>query len=147
MSTPSPAAQTKGSETMKRLTSITPEGILFLDASLEKYADADREAIVRLGKIENILGDDYDLDRLRVLVEAADEERVEIKPAPYGDTCGQCVHFHQKIGVRDGICDARSRWYCYDAKTLMESGPKKAKVYLDPFTTTRACDKFEPKIK
>lgn len=38
MSTPSPAAQTKGSETMKRLTSITPEGILFLNASLEKYA-------------------------------------------------------------------------------------------------------------
>lgn len=37
----------------------------------------------RLNAIENILGDDYDLDRLRVLVEAADEERVEIKPAPY----------------------------------------------------------------
>lgn len=70
MSTPSPAAQTKGSETMKRLTSITPEGILFLNASLEKYADADREAIVRLGKIENILGDDYDLDHLKKLVEA-----------------------------------------------------------------------------
>lgn len=70
MSTPSPAAQTKGSETMKRLTSITHEGILFLNASLEKYADADREAIVRLGKIENILGDDYDLDHLKKLVEA-----------------------------------------------------------------------------
>lgn len=55
---------------MKRLTSITPEGILFLNASLEKYADADREAIVRLGKIENILGDDYDLDHLKKLVEA-----------------------------------------------------------------------------
>ena len=55
---------------MKRLTSITPEGILLLDASLEKYADADREAIVRLGKIENILGDDYDLDHLKKLVEA-----------------------------------------------------------------------------
>lgn len=70
MSTPSLAAQTKGSETMKRLTSITPEGILFLNASLEKYADADREAIVRLGKIENILGDDYNLDHLKKLVEA-----------------------------------------------------------------------------
>ena len=73
MSAPSPAAQTKGSETMKRLTSITPEGFLFLNASLEKYADADREAIVRLGKIENILGDDYDLDHLKKLVRITDE--------------------------------------------------------------------------
>lgn len=55
---------------MKRLTSITPEGILFLNASWEKYADADREAIVRLGRIENILGDDYDLDHLKKLVDA-----------------------------------------------------------------------------
>lgn len=101
----------------------------------------------RLNAIENILGDDYDLDRLRVLVEATNEERVEIKPAPYGNTCGQCAHFHQNTGARDGICDARRRWHVYDAKTLMESGPEKAKIYLDPFTTTRACDKFEPKIK
>ena len=41
-----------------------------MNASWEKYADADREAIVRLGKIENILGDDYDLDHLKKLVEA-----------------------------------------------------------------------------
>ena len=101
----------------------------------------------RLNAIENILGDDYDLDWLRALVEAADEERVEIKPAPYGDTCGQCAHFHQNTGARDGICDARRRWCVYDAKTLMESGYQKAKIYLDPFATTRACAEFEQKIK
>ena len=61
----------------------------------------------RLNAIENILGDDYDLDRLRVLVEAADEERVEIKPAPYGDTCGQCDHFICDSGTSKGACIIR----------------------------------------
>ena len=35
----------------------------------------------RLNAIENILGDDYDLDRLRVLVDANFEKRVQIEPA------------------------------------------------------------------
>lgn len=93
----------------------------------------------RLNAIENILGDDYDLDRLRVLMEAADEERVEIKPAPYGDTCGQCAHFRQNMGarVRKGSCDIK-RWTANRAKQA---------VIFKPFTTTRACDKFKPKIK
>ena len=93
----------------------------------------------RLNAIENILGDDYDLDRLRVLVEAADEERVEIKPAPDGDTCGQCVHFHQNMWerTRKGACEIK-RW--------TENREKQALAFI-PFTTTRACDKFEPKIK
>lgn len=34
----------------------------------------------RLNQIENILGDDYDLDRLRELVKAASEYRVVIMP-------------------------------------------------------------------
>ena len=92
MSTPSPAAQTKGSETVKRLTSITPEGILFLNASLEKYADADREAIVRLGKIENILGDDYDLDHLKKLVEATDD--ILVRAGVLADDCASVVAGH-----------------------------------------------------
>lgn len=93
----------------------------------------------RLNAIENILGDDYDLDRLRVLVEAADEERVEIKHAPYGDTCGQCAHFRQNIGarVRKGSCDIK-RWTANRAKQA---------VIFKPFTTTRACARFKPKIK
>lgn len=93
----------------------------------------------RLNAIENILGDDYDLDRLRVLVEANTEYRVNIIPAYYGDTCGQCEHFHQDMGarVRKGSCDIK-RW--------TENRAKQA-VIFKPFTTTRACDKFEPKIK
>ena len=90
----------------------------------------------RLNAIENILGDDYDLDRLRVLVEAADEERVEIKPAPYGDTCGQCDHFTCDSGTNKGACIIRF-FDCVNNE----------KTYTHPFATTRACDKFEPKIK
>ena len=90
----------------------------------------------RLNAIENILGDDYDLDRLRVLVEAADEERVEIKPAPYGNTCGQCDHFTCDSGTNKGACIIRF-FDCVNNE----------KTYTHPFATTRECDKFEPKIK
>lgn len=90
----------------------------------------------RLNAIENILGDDYDLDRLRVLVEAADEERVEIKPAPYGNTCGQCDHFTCDFETNKGACIIRFVDCVNNEKT-----------YTHPFATTRACAEFEPKIK
>lgn len=40
----------------------------------------------RLAKIENILGDNYDLDRLRELVEADREGRCVVLPCKLGDT-------------------------------------------------------------
>lgn len=43
------------------------------------------EAVNRLGEIEDILGDDYDLDRLRELVEADKEGRCVVLPVRTGD--------------------------------------------------------------
>ena len=40
----------------------------------------------RLREIEDILGDDYDLDRLRELVEADRDERLHIFPVKIGET-------------------------------------------------------------
>lgn len=60
---------------MKRLTDKT-------DYVLGTYSDMEE----RLMDIEDILGDDYDLDRLRALTKADREERIFISPVKIGDT-------------------------------------------------------------
>lgn len=60
---------------MKRLTNKT-------DYVLGTYSDMEE----RLMDIEDILGDEYDLDRLRALTKADREERIFISPVKIGDT-------------------------------------------------------------
>lgn len=60
---------------MKHLTDKT-------DYVLGTYSDMEE----RLMDIEDILGDDYDLDRLRALTKADREERIFISPVKIGDT-------------------------------------------------------------
>lgn len=60
---------------MKRLTDKT-------DYVLGTYSDMEE----RLMDIEDILGDEYDLDRLRALTKADREERIFISPVKIGDT-------------------------------------------------------------
>ena len=68
----------------------------------------------RLKQVEDILGDDYDLDRLRGIVEAdrRKRERADAK-------CGSCAHFHYigetksgKCGMREGFTTFQSRGAC-----------------------------------
>ena len=47
--------------------------------------DCLRESKTRLAAIEDILGDDYDLDRLRELVEADRDGRCVVLPCKFGD--------------------------------------------------------------
>lgn len=70
--------------------------------------------VERLAKIEDILGDDYDLDRLWVIVEAdrRKRERADAK-------CGSCAHFHYigktksgKCGMRGGFTTFQSHLAC-----------------------------------
>lgn len=61
---------------MERLTERLENGVINV-----KYASQHETAIHRLVTIENILGDEYDLDRLRELVQADREGRcVVIRP-------------------------------------------------------------------
>ena len=60
---------------MKRLTNKT-------DYVLGTYSDMEE----RLMDIEDILGDEYDLDRLRALTKADREEGIFISPVKIGDT-------------------------------------------------------------
>lgn len=54
------------------------------DFSCEDCGEFDK-LVDRLGTIEDILGDDYDLDRLRELVEADRDGRCVVLPAKMGD--------------------------------------------------------------
>lgn len=54
------------------------------DFSCEDCGELDK-LVDRLGTIEDILGDDYDLDRLRELVEADRDGRCVVLPAKMGD--------------------------------------------------------------
>lgn len=52
-------------------------------------------AIERLAKIEDILGDEYDLDRLRELLEADRDGRCVVLPCKRGDTLWTFCNYHQ----------------------------------------------------
>ena len=60
--------------------------------------------------IEDILGENYDLDRLRELVEADRAGRVKILSSTTGMTCGACDHFKRIPGTCRGRCSERP--YC-----------------------------------
>lgn len=69
-----------------------------------EFIDCVKELAERLASIEDILGDEYDLDRLRELVEADRDGRCVVLPCKIGDTvysvlplCGVNSHRIQKF--------------------------------------------------
>ena len=78
---------------MKRLTEYTIPETGFSVVSEEKYKrilmeekPSVEKVYNRLKKIEDILGDEYDLDRLREMVQAKREGRCVVLPAKIGDS-------------------------------------------------------------
>ena len=65
---------------MERLTERLENGVINV-----KYASQHETVIHRLVTIEDILGDEYDLDRLRELAEADGEGRCVVLPCKRGD--------------------------------------------------------------
>lgn len=65
---------------MKRLTERLENGVINV-----KYASQHETAIHRLVTIEDILGDEYDLDRLRELAQADREGRCVVLPCKVED--------------------------------------------------------------
>ena len=68
-----------------------------------------QQTVDRLATIEDILGDGYDLDRLRELAQADREGRIVLRSAGAGKKCGSCGHFHRSPGTKRGTCAIR-RW-------------------------------------
>lgn len=77
---------------MKRLTVFDGEFWLHKDFppvredTVDEFVDCVKDMASRLASIENILGDDYDLDRLKELVEADRDGRCVVFPCKVGDT-------------------------------------------------------------
>ena len=69
---------------MKRLTERKWNRVINV-----RYATEHETAIHRLAAIEDILGDEYDLDRLRELAQADREGRCVVLPAPLGSQVWQ----------------------------------------------------------
>ena len=65
---------------MKRLTERLENGVINV-----KYASQHESAIHRLVTIEDILGNEYDLDRLRELAQADWEGRCVVLPCKFGN--------------------------------------------------------------
>lgn len=89
----------------------TVEGIVALLHAAAVQATEMRE---RLKLVEDILGDDYDLDRLCELVEADRDGRVRIAQKLTGGVCGTCKHFERFSGRKIGACGVKKfvsdRW-------------------------------------
>ena len=71
---------------MERLTERIGNGVINV-----KYASQHETAIHRLATVEDILGDEYDLDRLRELVEADKDGRCVVLPCKVEDDVGKTV--------------------------------------------------------
>ena len=57
-----------------------------IECGEKSYCEEVDNIVDRLGAIEDILGDDYDLDRLRELVQADRDGRCVVRPCKIGDT-------------------------------------------------------------
>ena len=69
---------------MKRMTEHRGKGTIIVDMGKNHES-----AIRRLAAIEDILGEEYDLDRLRELVQADREGRCVVLPCKVGETVYQ----------------------------------------------------------
>lgn len=87
----------------------------------------------RLAAIEDILGPDYDLDRLRALMEADRDGLVRIarRPPLESECCGNCGHFRRITGTARGDCAVRE----YTGK------PWRGK--FTPCQSRKACRQFQ----
>lgn len=107
---------------MKRLTVFDGEFWLHKDFppvredTVDEFVDCVKDMASRLALIENILGDDYDLDRLRELVEADRGGRCVVLPCKVGES----LWIHDKDGKpREMILDEPDiRCHCKEEDNL-----------------------------
>lgn len=99
---------------MERLTERLENGVINV-----KYASQHETAIHRLVTIEDILGDEYELDELREMVQAKREGRYVVLPAGIGDTVYHittCKNFSQVLDGTmygpDGELGTATGLYC-----------------------------------
>lgn len=87
---------------MKRLTERRPNGVIHVD-----FIEAKESVMSRLASIEDILGDEYDLDELRKMVQARREGRCVVLPCKKGDTVWRIVHDATPHVTKDRCTDIK----------------------------------------
>lgn len=118
------------------------ERLTYRDANGEawySYAGTEADRLHFIATIEDILGDDYDLDRLRELVEADRDGRIKIYPKSNDNTCGACGNFHRIAGRRCGTCDVKSKYRDRYGKEDDRRGT------FTPSQSMKACKQYVPK--
>lgn len=97
---------------MERLTAFDGEFWVHKDFppvgedTIDEFVDCVKELAARLASIEDILGDEYDLDRLRKLVEADRNGRCHI------GRCVECEHY-EGLAVCEFLGDCGGTdWIC-----------------------------------
>ena len=124
---------------MKRLTEVDrywAEDAFWYDAKEPDVEDID-EIYNRLAAIEDILGDDYELDRLKELIEADKENRCLVLPYKIGDTVwrlydncefpGMCGEKRKCVG-----CEYRNLFIedeTFNPSMLNQNGELKSRYY------------------
>lgn len=98
-----------------------------------------RKTWERLREIEDILGPDYNLDRLRVLMEADRDGLVRIAKRPIleRECCGNCAHFQRIAGTARGDCAVRE----YIRNHWGQEDRKRGK--FTPSQSRKACQQFQ----
>lgn len=97
---------------MKRLTVFDGEFWLHKDFppvredTVDEFVDCVKDMASRLASIENILGDDYDLDRLKEMVEADRDGRCVVLPCKLHDK----VFFIENGCVKETEVDSFHNW-------------------------------------
>lgn len=95
------------------------------------------EAVNRLGEIVDILGVEYNLDRLKELVQADKEKRIKIINFFDDKSCANCKHFNRIVGTARGECAVKPY---YEIR-----GKNDLKRKFIPPQSHKACSKFEEK--
>lgn len=116
---------------MQRLTRRYANGLAYYDMV------PGGSVIDRLADIEDILGEEYDLDRLRELVEADRDGRCKILPECSGKNCGTCSNFRRIQGTRRGTCDIKKH-------PVNRYGQENKDREFQPVQSQIACKKYVP---
>ena len=110
---------------MKRLTKRLPNGVIHVDFAKQKES-----VMGRLAAIEDILGDEYDLDRLKEAVKLIDKDAVPVvrcRECENYDENGDCISLDLRIGIHS---DTINYDFCPDPDFYCAYGRRKIETVL-----------------
>ena len=124
---------------VERLTGRKEDGHAYVigcpEFEVPKEANTVLQPVVdKCADLEDVLGDTYDIDRLRELVEADKDGRIKIIPGYIDKACGTCAHFLRIEGTCRGKCAVKplacSRYTTWNSPFEPSQSRKACKQYI-----------------